>query len=77
MRAVWTRGALHKGTSTLWGRIMAGSHAVLAHQARGPALLVADQAPAIRLPQVRVDDCEKVAAATGITLPAPGSQGPV
>ena len=46
------------------GRIMAGSHAVIAHNAAGQALFVAYYPPDIPLSQVIVEYCQKVALAT-------------
>jgi hypothetical protein len=65
--AFWTRLAMPKGQSTMLGRIMAGSHALSAHQAVGQALVVASQPPATPLSQVMVASGPKGVEATGIT----------
>jgi hypothetical protein len=41
MLAYWSRGPMHKGKIPMLGRIMAGSQAVIAHNAAGYALFVA------------------------------------
>jgi hypothetical protein len=41
MMASWSRLPMHKGKSTMLGRIMAGSHAVIAHDDTGRAVFVA------------------------------------
>src|SRR5262249_39493161 len=46
MSASGARGAMHQGTIPRRGRSMAGAPAVLAHNAAGHALCVADQPPA-------------------------------
>ena len=65
MIAYWSRVPMHKGTITMLGRIMAGSHAVIAHDETGQAVFVADYPPDIPLSQVIVTYCQQVAAATG------------
>jgi hypothetical protein len=59
---------MHKGTITMLGRIMAGSQAVIAHDAAGQALFVAYYPPDIHLSQVIVAYCQRVALATGNSL---------
>src|SRR5438132_4629813 len=59
---------MHKGKITMLGRIMAGSQAVIAHDAAGQAVFVAYYPPDIHLSQVIVAYCEKVAMATGSAL---------
>jgi hypothetical protein len=66
--AYWSRVPMPKGTSTMLGRIMAGSPAVIAHDAAGQALLVASDPPDLPLSQIIVDDCQKWAGATGSPL---------
>ena len=56
---------MHKGKSTMLGRIMAGSQAVLAHDDAGQALFVAYYPPDIHVSQVIVAYCQRVAWATG------------
>ena len=68
MIAYWSRRSMHKGKITMLGRIMAGSHAVIAHNAAGQALFVAYYPPDIHLSQVIVAYCQKVARATGSVL---------
>jgi hypothetical protein len=63
--AYWSRMPMPKGKSTMLGRIMAGSQAVMAHDDAGPALFVADSPPAIQVSQVMVAYCQRVAWATG------------
>jgi hypothetical protein len=65
MIAYWSRRPMHKGKITMLGRIMAGSQAVIAHEATGQAVFVAYYAPDIHLSQVIVAYCQQVAAATG------------
>ena len=59
---------MHKGKITMLGRIMAGSQAVIAHNAAGYALFVAYYPPDLPLSQVIVAYCHKVALATGSAL---------
>ena len=68
MIASWSRRAMHQGTSTMLGRIMAGSQAVLAHDAAGQAVLVASHPPDLHWSRVIVASCQQVAEATGSTL---------
>src|SRR5207302_4964298 len=49
MIAYGSRRSMHKGKITMLGRIMAGSHAVIAHNAAGQALFVAYYPPDIHL----------------------------
>lgn len=59
---------MHKGKITMLGRIMAGSHAVIAHDETGHAVCVEYHPPDIHLSQVIVAYCQKVAWATGSAL---------
>jgi len=68
MIAYWSRRSMHKGKITMLGRIMAGSHAVIAHSEAGQALFVAYYPPDIPLSQVIVEYCHKVALATESAL---------
>jgi hypothetical protein len=68
MIALWTRVAMHKGKSTMLGRIMAGSQAIIAHNAVGQSLFVEYPPPDRHLSQVLVAYCQQVVAATGIML---------
>ena len=68
MLAYWSRVPMHKGKITMLGRIMAGSQAVIAHNAAGYALFVAYYPPDLPLSQVIVAYCHKVALATGSAL---------
>lgn len=68
MIAFWTRVAMHKGTITMLGRIMAGSQAIIAHKAMGQALFVEYHPPARHRSQLIVAYCQKVVDATGIML---------
>jgi hypothetical protein len=68
MIAFWTRVAMPKGKSTMLGRIMAGSQAIIAHNAVGQALFVEYYPPDRHLSQVIVAYCQQVVEATGIML---------
>jgi len=68
MIAYWSRLSMHKGKSTMLGRIMAGSQAVLAHADAGQALFVASYPPDIHVSQVLVAYCQRVALATGRSM---------
>jgi hypothetical protein len=68
MIAYWSRVVMHKGKSTMLGRIMAGSQAVIAHNEAGQALFVEYYPPDRHLSQVIVEYCQKVVEATGISL---------
>jgi hypothetical protein len=50
------------------GRIMAGSHAVIAHDDTGQAVFVASYPPDLQVSQVIVASCQQVAEATGSAL---------
>jgi hypothetical protein len=68
MIAYWSRRSMHKGKITMLGRIMAGSQAVIAHDAAGQAVFVAYYPPDMHVSQVIVAYCQKVALATGSDL---------
>ena len=68
MIASWSRGPLHKGKLTMWGRIMAGSQAVITHHDTGQAVCVAYSPPDLHLSQVISDYGHQGAAATGSTV---------
>ena len=68
MMAYGSRTSRHKGTSTLLGRIMAGSHAVIAQDDTGHAVGVESHPPDIHLAQVLVASCQNAAWATGSAL---------
>src|SRR5215831_2952424 len=68
MIAYWSRVMMHKGKITMLGRIMAGSHAVIAHNEAGQALFVEYHPPDRHVSQVIVEYCQKVVEATGISL---------
>ena len=68
MLAYWSRVPMHKGKITMLGRIMAGSQAVIAHDAAGQALFVAYYPPDVHVSQVIVAYGAKVAEATGTAL---------
>ena len=68
MIAYWSRRSMHKGKITMLGRIMAGSQAVIAHDAAGQAVFVAYYPPDLPLSQVIVAYCQQVALATGSAL---------
>ncbi len=68
MIAYWSRRSMHKGKITMLGRIMAGSQAVIAHDAAGQAVFVAYYPPDLHLSRVIVAYCEQVAQATGSTV---------
>ncbi len=65
MLAYGSRTSMHKGKITMLGRIMAGSHAVIAQDDTGHAVCVEYHPPAIHLSQVIVAYGQKVALATG------------
>lgn len=65
MMAYWSRRPMHKGKITMLGRIMAGSQAVIAHDATGQAVFVAYHPPDIHLSRVILAYCEQVAQETG------------
>src|SRR5207245_9555008 len=68
MMAYWSRVALQNGQSTMRGRIMAGSQAVIAHNEAGYAVFVAYHPPDIHLSRLIVASCQKVVEATGSTV---------
>jgi hypothetical protein len=68
MIAYWSRVAMHKGKITMRGRIMAGSHAVIAHNEAGYAVFVAYHPPDIHLSRIIVAYGHKVVEATGSTV---------
>jgi hypothetical protein len=68
MIAYWSRRSMHKGKSTMLGRIMAGSQAVIAHDEAGQAVFVASHPPDIHLSRVILAYCQQVALATGSAL---------
>ena len=68
MIASWSRRSMHKGKITMRGRIMAGSHAVIAHDETGQAVFVAYSPPDMHLSQVIVASCQQVALATDSAL---------
>ena len=57
-----------KGKSTMWGRMMAGSQAVIAHNEVGHALFVQDYPPDMHVSHRIVSYCQQVAMATGTSL---------
>ena len=59
---------MHQGTLTMLGRIMAGSHAVIAHDATAQALAVASYPPDSHVSQVLVAYGQRGALATGSSL---------
>jgi hypothetical protein len=68
MIAYWSRASMHKGKITMLGRIMAGSHAVIAHNEAGYALFVQYYPPDLPLSHVIVAYCQQVAMVTGMAL---------
>ena len=68
MIAYWSRRSMHKGKITMLGRIMAGSQAVIAHDAAGQAVFVVYYPPDLHMSQVIVAYCQQVALATGSAL---------
>ena len=68
MIASWSRRPMHKGKITMLGRIMAGSQAVIAHDAAGQAVFGASHPPDIHLSRIIGASCQQVAEATGSTL---------
>ena len=59
---------MHKGKITMRGRIMAGSQAVISHDATGQAVYVAYYPPDLHLSQLVLAYCQEVALATGSDL---------
>jgi len=59
---------MHKGKSTMLGRIMAGSQAVMAHDDAGQAVFVAYHPTDIHVSRVILASCQQVALATGRPL---------
>ena len=68
MIAFWTKASMHKGKITMFGRIMAGSQGVIAHNQAGQAVFVEYYPPDIRMPRMIVTYCQKVVTATGIEV---------
>jgi hypothetical protein len=68
MIAYGSRASMHKGQITMRGRMMAGSHAVIAHNEAGHALFVQDYPPDLPVSHVIVASCQQVALATGTAL---------
>lgn len=68
MIASWSRVPMHKGKSTMLGRIMAGSQAVITHDDTGQGLFVEYHPPDQHLSQFIVDSCQKVLLATGVAV---------
>lgn len=68
MIASGSRVAMHKGKSTMRGRLMAGSQAVMGHNEAGYAVLVADHPPDIQRSRIIVASGHKVGEATGSTV---------
>ena len=68
MIAYWSRVPRHKGKSTMLGRIMAGSHAVITHDEAGQALFVEYHPPDQHLSRFIVAYCQQVALATGLSV---------
>ncbi len=68
MIAAWSRVAKPTGKITLRGRIMAGSQAVMAHNAAGSAVFVAYHPPDIHRSRLLVASWHKVVEATGRTV---------
>jgi hypothetical protein len=68
MIAYWSRASMHKGKITMLGRIMAGSHVVIAHNEAGHALFVQYYPPDMHLSHIIVAYCQQVAIATGTPL---------
>jgi hypothetical protein len=68
MIAFWTRLAMHKGKITRLGRIMAGSQAIITHNALGLALFVEYHPPDRHVSQVIIAYCQKVVEAPGVAL---------
>jgi len=68
MIAFWTRESMHKGKITMLGRIMAGSQAVVAHNAKGKAIFLDYFQADIHLTQVIEKYCETIVSLTGIDI---------
>ena len=59
---------MHKGKITMLGRSMAGSQAVITHEAAGQGLFVAYHPPDQHLSQFIVGYCQQVTLATGASV---------
>jgi hypothetical protein len=59
---------MHQGTSTMCGRMMAGSHAGIAHNEAGDAGVGASHPPAIQVSRSIVASGQQVVEATGSPL---------
>jgi hypothetical protein len=68
MIASGRRVSLHKGQSPMRGRIMAGSHAAIAHHEAGHAVFVASHPPAIQVSRVIGASCHQGKEAPGRPL---------
>ena len=68
MIAYWARVPMHKGKITMRGRIMAGSQAVIAHNAAGHAVFVEYHPPDMQVSGLLVAYGHKVIEATGSPL---------
>jgi hypothetical protein len=68
MIASWSWRSMPQGTSTMLGRLMAGSHAVMAHEEAGQAVWVASHPPALHGSRVLLAYGQQVALATGRPL---------
>jgi len=66
--ASWSRKPMHKGKSTMHGRIMVGSQAVMSHDGEGQGVFVAYYPPDMHLSQLILAYGHQVAAATGSRL---------
>jgi hypothetical protein len=54
----WSGLSMHQGKSTMLGRIMAGSQALIAHNEAAQALVVAYYAPDLPLSQLIIASCQ-------------------
>ena len=68
MIAFWSTKSMHKGKITMLGRIMAGSHAVVAHDENGQAIYVEYHPPDIRLPAIILEYCGYIVSTIGTSL---------
>ena len=59
---------MHKGKSTMVGRIMAGLQAIITHEETGQGLFVEHHPPDQHLSQFLVAYCQQVALAPGLSV---------
>lgn len=68
MTPFWTKQSMHKGYITMLGRIMAGSQAVITHNAAGYVAYFSYFTPDSNLSPIILDYCKEVHTQTGIEI---------